>query len=639
MLEGQASINDLVRTVKLQFPQQPETGTPSDSNKGKFLHVHIQPIDAITDVDIARDWTEYYLPRWPELVKGANDIGNSYSAVLVRQKGSLGKFAPVIRFQSSRGQTDEERKIILGNIRTLCDEKGCRELPVHFSTGTVVRLVGGPHQEDETQSYESEPPRNSKFPHQRRYWQTPGMGASIGMTDCPHVSATLGGYIMIGTRRYMLSVNHFIQRARTCNYCERRDLRSSLSSPSLCDVKEMEMEISKKMKLLEQALKPNVPVELPAKKAIELIQGCQGKELMHYQRFYDEHRRPMNVYGLGTLQRHNTPIGDEENSDTQTGMPLTMDWAIFEVDRPRRGENKYRHPQPTEPGVTEFEKENANVQGLGESCQASRLFKSGENVHYVGNRSGFSCGDINLVQSFFKEQGREYYEWGIVPSGLHERESNFQGDSGAWILGHDNQLLGLLWGYNNGLLLFTPIKEVFEDIAQTTHCEVKVAPPNGHRPGAPGQVVHICRVGNIPNSIDRLSNKDAFRTAETKVETKPLVPVHFESWESPESMASDLMEIRSPSPDPSLTSSTTSLSETSSEPPSPSLLPQPLADLADLTGKLSIKYKQRLVASVLFSNEEALSDSSMTIMEEFMYRDENTLFNAEPLKNPILVSA
>jgi len=76
----------------------------------------------------------------------------------------------------------------------------------------------------------------------------------------------------------------------------------------------------------------------------------------------------------------------------------------------------------------------------------------------------------------------------IVPRCNALRNSDFQGDSGSWIISTDNKLLGLLWGWDNGSLLFTPIQDVFADITQKIRChQIKLPeytsdPKSGHSP-------------------------------------------------------------------------------------------------------------------------------------------------------------
>ena len=43
-----------------------------------------------------------------------------------------------------------------------------------------------------------------------------------------------------------------------------------------------------------------------------------------------------------------------------------------------------------------------------------------------------------------------------------------KGDSGSWILEkNSNSLLGMLWGWSDGCLLFTPIHDIFADIRES----------------------------------------------------------------------------------------------------------------------------------------------------------------------------
>ncbi len=69
-------------------------------------------------------------------------------------------------------------------------------------------------------------------------------------------------------------------------------------------------------------------------------------------------------------------------------------------------------------------------------------------------------------------------EWAIVLQPESQQISTTHlGDSGSWVLRQsDNALVGLLWGWVDGHLLFTPIKDVFNDIKSMLNADMICLP-------------------------------------------------------------------------------------------------------------------------------------------------------------------
>lgn len=194
------------------------------------------------DSEIANAWTKHILPRLASIL--SPNVGSDYSATLVRQGLSESSSAAVIRIQSANGQSEPIREVIRRKINQICDDNNRERIDVHFSKGKLM-LLGSPSPRlpinETVQIEDNDENDENEFPHHKRYWRYPGMGASIGMRCSKTVSATLGGYILLDKKRYLISVDHFIQESEWT-----KDIQHSpggvpleLTSPSLSDVEYM----------------------------------------------------------------------------------------------------------------------------------------------------------------------------------------------------------------------------------------------------------------------------------------------------------------------------------------------------------------------------------------------------------------
>ncbi|KAF2676151.1 hypothetical protein K458DRAFT_194090 [Lentithecium fluviatile CBS 122367] len=450
----------------------PDTGNSNmaDGRRLKAPHhqqvsIRAQPeiyaLDSKENADVLALWNKRLLPRFPSIVQEAK-IDGSYSVSLVLQKAD-GGLHPIIRFRSSRGQNTESREAVKDLVKSICDENGSPRLHVQFTKGTLVRLVGGSLEA----SILDDPSNDQRFPHERRPWHTPGLSASIGLSDCPHVSATLGGYISVDDRIYMLTVDHFISECPCSMSWEVR-------SPSISDISDVKDQLYKKIDDLSLRIRQTAPNEIPLGQVQELLfAGDIDEELEQYKRFERDLKGDDSQFAFARVRERCGVSQPPLRPSTNPFIPLPgalhrMDWSLSEVNVSHRmGKNIHRHGRVHEPTLRHLQAEVSRPGGLGPLCTATSEVFARESAYYVGTTSGFREGFVNpaLVQ-----YGDEYgitHEWALVVPGcewLGDRD--FQGDSGAWIMSNDDKLMGLLWGWDNGNLLFTPIQDVFADIAQ-----------------------------------------------------------------------------------------------------------------------------------------------------------------------------
>ncbi|KAF2261727.1 hypothetical protein CC78DRAFT_607341 [Lojkania enalia] len=525
------------------------------------LQPEISPLDAEGDANLIDVWNDHILPKFPSIIQELS-VGDSYSIALVRQKGSDGTH-PIVRFRSSDNQDKESRRIIKDAIKEICVRNNCTVLNVQFSRGTIVRLVGG----SSSSSHLDDPSNDDEpFPHQRRPWSVPGMGASIGMIQCNDISATLGGYIWVDGRIYMLSVDHFIFPAGECQ-CHSKSRR--LRSPSISDIRDIRYRLRRKLKELEKKIMRSAPRgEIPLGQVYELFTLQTNEELELYRRFESELNTKDEDFALGTIRVRcgpgPLPLSPSANPRLK-GKSHRMDWSLFQItEKQREGKNIHRHRRISQPGLDDLSNELLEPEGSGIPVEKTSNIVGGELCHYVGTTSGFREGRVNPALIQFCERENISHEYSMIVPGCEGlRASAFEGDSGAWIIGNEhNTLLGLLWGWDNGSLLFTPIQDVFADIKRKMNCHQVKLPESSTGPG-PHEFSLLCRK-NRPVSractpeLEPTPAKLCKVTSSPldKIDLKPEFGVHCRTASSCSNSSQ-----RSPSPVPSLDSSVSSISD------------------------------------------------------------------------------
>ena len=616
MEKGEKLLKYLIDQVKLEEPPKRKVEVPTRKMLRKKLNQQVSPagpvkisaLDPGEDEEALTTWTNFVLPQLPKAVEGL-PIGDKYSAALVRQEGSDGMPVPIIRFRSSNGQSEAARKNIRTQIQNICKQNSRPVIPVQFSQGIMVPLVGwNPKRSEDCLVADDNPPNDQKrFAHQRRFWHKVGMGASIGMKVCPHISATSGGYILIDGRKYMLSVDHFIQAATECEICRVSTWNTTINSPSPGDVDELIQDLGNKLNELELKVRDTTPQEeIPLNQVRQVLLPKEiGDELDLYRRFRQELLKDTKEFELGDVHYRCIQDSIRESTlprPTDANPPMhRMDWSISEVRKQREGKNVHRHRQTTELAIEDFKGELLKPEGAGKPCEETAEPRGGDSVHYVG-QNGLHYGKVSPALSLIGDKcGGVSEEWAIVVSGSDKESTNcFEGDSGAWIIRDDNKLIGLLWGWDNYQLLFTPIQDVFADIVRVVNGAKNVCLPPHSRSKLLG-AMRINRRHNLrPKTLastyvgPRLEEQ-LLSTEEAKA--KPDLSVTADLDTSTQSEVHTVTandEVSGPplSPVPSLASSAGSRyssKSSSPQPSSPSPPLQPLGDLVHLAGELTIE--------------------------------------------------
>jgi len=208
-------------------------------------------------------------------------------------------------------------------------------------------------------------------------------------------------------------------------------------------------------------------------------------ELDRWKRYYRELKRDEKDFDLGYVYRRSgfrlkSASGGPPSSD-QNQLQCRMNWSVVEVIKNRLGENRHRHAFCTQTRTMDFLSENQYPKGAGPLCQFTGDAGGSDKVYFVGESSGRQTGQISATRRLICCEGSESYEWTIAPDEPRASE-HYRGDSGAWIIrSSDNALVGLLWCWYDGHLVFTSIKEVFADIRDTLNAN-EIRLPKSMRP-------------------------------------------------------------------------------------------------------------------------------------------------------------
>lgn len=479
-------------------------------------------VRAREDSSVITTWMAFIEPRLTDILTPL--IGGEYSAGLVRQPSTKGSIIPTIRIQSPTGQSKSARDQIRDQINGICELHDRAKIPLQFSKGSVVRLILTGSSDEASWEYEpmedDQPNEQQAFPYHRRYYPKPGMSSSVGLHGCDNVSATLGGYIQVDTSFYILTVDHFIGAAT--------DLAPSIplevTSPSVLDRNELTELLKQDIRDIEAKINQLVLQHAPSgdirltlqQNTGEIVLGAlpspaqdiitaYGDDIAAVQRYQSDLNRKAEDNTLGTICKRCHFESRQSSADYSFSSPNggqesvqlfhRMDWSVSAAKTSRRGENQYGQDFCVESETVDPSPERFNPRGAGIPCQRICDVEPGTAVYYFGQTSGLQRGNIGDVPISIRVDQICSKEWTIVlPPGEQHPPQYYQGDSGAWVMrASDNAVVGLLWGWINGLLIFTPISDVFADIVEAFNA-TGICLPRPRLPNQPSPLVPICRV-------------------------------------------------------------------------------------------------------------------------------------------------
>lgn len=559
--------------------------TLNTDSPGRTLN-KVFAIRAKDDAYVVDTWNNYILPNLTTILK--ENAGNNHTACLVRIGPSTVLAQPCIQMESPLQLSKGNKHAIKKKIAVLCRENARCAIYIQFLIGRMIPLAG--HEQETTDMSEildDKDDDENSFPFYRRYWQKPGMGASIGMNCTQSVSATLGVYVLVDSELLMLTVDHFIGKSQENknNLLLAADQKFALTSPSLRDIRD----IRERLKQSERGIKADMQNcleqhgETISSRKVNHLRSSSGDlrtlegDLNRVAVLMEELEKNDTEYLFGNIVHRCDPLPINALGPSDMTSDCRMDWALFSVTN-RRGQNRHRHPYMSGEYLDHFG-EDANPFGGGPLCDDTCDLEPDARVHYVGSRSGLHRGTVNATKALCCGEGVTTYECHMIPDQDVSICDKVTGDSGAFVIrDHDNKGMGLLHAWDKGKLIFTPIRELFKDMKRVTGA-TDICLPKHASPVAlpvPGEMRSICRVEALPTGPPKPYH--SFGGPETKLTRKPqrkptlIRPVSAHHLYSSNN-TSDIVETRanSGSPMPSLVHSNTSSPDIQPQTPPPTL--------------------------------------------------------------------
>ena len=503
---------DIDKTVrKMSSSTDCSCKEPQDEDQ----NLRIFAVNTRDDGDLVAAWESHVVPFLPEMLD--HTVGNSYSVCLVREGPSKQQSQPCARIQSPKKPSLQNRQFVINDIiRRLAQ---CPVTPpyIRFLKGETTDLVDGGRGNVKENSYENNSEDSEDvetFPYHKAYWEKPGMGASVGLYGDLEVSGTLGGYITVDDKQYLLVTNHMVDEA------EKRGFRSSsdslrLTSPSLADVDEINKSLKHCLLSSDARIRDILSTEqdyISPREAESLLNTNALPNLRHETAvllvYLADVAKDHEEYVIGKLAAHtrqrrsqysgspHAPSGPFRDSNW-----IKMDWSIFETSPSERrvGQNRHRYRQLSEGGKLDYSTHSpSDVLGVGTECQRVCDLQPNIPIRYVGRNSGLRQGEINASRMLVRT-GADHQptnEWCIVSDEPQLTVEKCKGDSGAFVLNDaTDEAMATIFAISNSCLLVTPLADTLADIkSQRNATQVILSPVSrGPAPQAP-LAVPLCDV-------------------------------------------------------------------------------------------------------------------------------------------------
>ncbi len=346
------------------------------------------------------------------------------------------------------------------------------------------------------------------------------MGASLGLICSNRVSATLGGYVLIDGCRYIATSDHPITESQKTTNCDSGDLDpETVTHPSRHDLSEVEESLKRillgmrseidrefREQYGDQDIPENITSDSPELNKA-LIKSKKLRSLL------DEATKPKSEFAIGAVEKRSMGQRKASYPKSLAGVPglenqtLThqMDWCLCRATRDN-SENRHRYRSNHDAELDNYLEESQNANNPEEVCYEMCDVESAAAICYVGQGSCHRDGKVSLPVTFMSKDGVMTHEWAIMsPLGEAILYPHVAGDSGAWVIRqNNNQLMGQIHSYANGMVLFTPSLVLFDDFRDNCGVEVSLPPCAPHTVHNPvvASAQQICSMPRTPAAQD-----------------------------------------------------------------------------------------------------------------------------------------
>lgn len=511
-------------------PSNAQNGSSGERSK----MYEISPKD---DTRLVAVWLNYILPKLPQVLEPR--IGHTYTASLVRLGRSQLDANPCIQIECPFIPDQAGQESIMNALTKICKENNYRQaISVRFFQGHARKLNGENSDNNDAAFRRNLEAQRVRFNFNRPFSRL-RMGASLGLLCSTKVSGTLGGFVFIEGKTYILTSEHFVTRSQDLmspkrlvldgNHMDDEALKS-LTSPSISDLTLMENSL--KQKLRNSRTKINdLMTETYGDQDVSSSSLSDStflpeplREAHRWQKqvesLLNQVRRPQDEYEIGSvfkqrIEATRSAFYPRPSAETHrlTNDPLvhTMDWCLCKLSH-GNAENRHKYRSILDARTDSYIEEADHINRPGELCHDICEVEPGVAVFYVGQGSGRRDGKVNgaLVATSCGSSASQ--EWSIISSNAQWLDYNdVQGDSGAWVVRQrDNKLMGQVHGHASGQVLFTPISVIFDDMRSQFGADVSL-PSSPLAPAlAPIQVpsMPLCGVRdeNDPNPYSQIAS-------------------------------------------------------------------------------------------------------------------------------------
>ncbi|KAH0537571.1 hypothetical protein FGG08_005637 [Glutinoglossum americanum] len=437
-----------------------------------------------------------FLPAWLKSPQG-EQLDESYS-VDVFNSAKPGASSPthrVIHITAAQSKSLAWRILVAGSIIERLPDRH-KDTQFLFVLGCVERSISDAHGVSEERPDYIFPPERPHFE------KCPSMGASIGVEGGDSAgSATFGGRVLLQDVH-----GRYVECFLTCSHLfENAEDGVVITQPSPEEAVLLNERIKELNNLITDGhvTRPHhiLALKRELRECTEILETFPDERaemrlgyLLRSSGFRAIDRRLSSEEPevLDNLSMMGGPTAPPSEMKAQ----VEMDWAIGVIYSSRSGDNRLPSAEQWFPIRSTRDRGNTSTcEGRSTIfCEEVREFKPGAEVYSIGRTSGLQRGRISETPSVVKINGRpdDCYnrEWVVLQ---HEGDKHDEadwvshgmgtpGDSGSWLLGMDNALYGMIWGRNKAFgegprkAIFTPILDVFDDIAEMLGCDPPVLP-------------------------------------------------------------------------------------------------------------------------------------------------------------------
>ncbi len=506
-----ASQPSTTRALLLDFPSARRSTTSETAR--------IFPIQPKEHRRLVQIWFISILPALPQILR--DGLGGTYAASLVRRGRNDLAAEPCIQIESPCLPGLKAQGIIRDSVSAICRKHNHGPIPMHFTEGSIKKLNGGEGEQDDDGG-ENADVQGLDLNYGRPY-SKPRMGASIRLLYSKKLFATLGGYVLIGGDKYMLTSKHFVSESRELADSDGEEPDDvTLTSPSRFDLNKIENNLKQTKRDLDSEINSLMqktygdreisegafsdPNDLTPELRDAVSRNNDVKSLL------DQVTKPPLEYEVGTVKRLSLEKQPEAISKSlakdlglrsdQLIIKHQMDWALCRTNNQRAltAENRHKYRSDKDAMNDHYVDERDHVNQPGDVCHETCGAEPGYSVYYVGQRSKHRSGKVHIPTLVCIDDSPTH-EWGISDSDGHEIPySDVAGDSGAWVIREDgNKLVGQVHSYGLGRVFFTPIDVIFAELKELCGSEVSL-PPSHSNPGQTPSATPILQLCSVPQT-------------------------------------------------------------------------------------------------------------------------------------------